>query len=260
VLSLILIVLVVWIVLTVLLAAWTLFFQGYIYSEPAQGLSWRAPAAGTAVTVFLCLWVWLDYRSITDPRDEGRYQSPYSFSWKETETYEHLWIINRDGKEEHYERRGNEYVRKDGRRLPSRPSKIIASHKADGEKRVFEPPRDAKGNFQAPKDQDLRYYDKDNKARYMDESYPGQISISHFGWLMIYLFLNIGFLLAWFLSLWLLLQFQWPHALGLAVVFWLAMILLIVPMVLKPAEDLRKQRLPPRTTAAISPTWTRGCA
>lgn len=248
VLSLILILLVLWAALTVLLAAWTLFFQGYLYSEPASTIYWHAPAASTALTVFLGLWVVLDYRSIGDRNDEGRYQPLQNFSTRETETYQHLWIINNDGKKEHYERSGQEYVRKDGRRLPSRPSKVLASHTANGDDRVFEPAKDAKGNYQVEQDQPLRHYDKDNKSRYMEEGFLGQVSIFHFSWLLMNLFLNFGFLLVWFLSLWLLLRFQWSHALGLAVVFWLAMILLIVPMILKPAEDMRKQRLPPKTT------------
>jgi hypothetical protein len=62
------------------------------------------------------------------------------------------------------------------------------------------------------------------------------------------LLLNFGFLAVWFLCLWLLLRFQWSHALGLAVVFWLVMVLIIMPMILKPAESVRKERLPPKTT------------
>jgi hypothetical protein len=69
------------------------------------------------------------------------------------------------------------------------------------------------------------------------------------------LLLNFGFLAVWFLCLWLLLRFQWSHALGLAVVFWLVMVLIIMPMILKPAESVRKERLPPKTTpTATSPS------
>jgi hypothetical protein len=248
VLNLILILLVVWLVLTGLLAAWTLWFQGYIYSEPAGQIYWRAPAAGTALTAFVCLWVLLDYRSIQDRADEGRYQPLQSFSARETETYKHLWISSQDRKDEHYELRGNRYLNASNREPRSRPLKIVAGNSSDGEKRVFEPEFDAKGNFKVEKDQPLRYYDKD-KSRYMDESAIGQITIFHFGWLAMNLLLNFGFLVVWFLSLWLLLRFQWSHALGLAVVFWLVALLMIMPMILKPAETLRKERLPPKTAA-----------
>jgi hypothetical protein len=251
--SLIVIVLVVWVGLSLLLAAWTLFFQGYIYSEPVSAIYWRAPAAGTALTVFVILWMMLDYRSVQDRGDEGRYQPLHSFSYRESERYEHLWII-RDGIKEHYEWRGNQYVNKSNRRLPERPRKIIASHKADGDEHDFEPKLDAKGNFQIEADQKLRYYEKDNPSRYMEEGYPGLISITHFGWLVMNLLLNFGFLAVWFVSLWLLLRFQWSHALGLAVVFWLVMLLFIMPMILKKTEEVRKERLPPKTTPTAGPT------
>ena len=248
VLSLILIVLVVWIGLSLLLAAWTLFFQGYIYSEPVKDIYWRAPAAGTALTAFVVLWMMLDYRTIQDRGDEGRYQPLHNFSGYETETYEHLWIYNRDGKEEHFERqRDGQYVSKSRRRLPERPPRVIASHKADGDKQVFEPKRDEKGNFKLEQDQTLRYYDKDNPSRYMVDRYLGQITIYHIGWLVMSVLLNFGFLAVWFAGLWLLLRFQWSHALGLAVVFWLVMLLFIMPMVLRKTEEVRKERLPPKT-------------
>src|SRR5262249_37312211 len=40
----------------VLLAAGTAVVQGYLYSEPTDGLEWRAPAAGAAVGLFFALW------------------------------------------------------------------------------------------------------------------------------------------------------------------------------------------------------------
>jgi len=243
VLSLILIMLVVWLLLGLLLAAWTLFFQGYIYSEPVSAIYWRAPAAAAALTLFLGIWMVLDYRSIGDREDEGRYQPLHNFSNKSTETYKHIWIITPDGKEDHYERRGNRYVRKDGRPLPTNPgSKIIASHEVNGDKHVFE--RKAESN-------EVRYYDKDNKSRYMRENYVGQVTTSHFSWLVMALILNFGFLIVWFLCLWLLLDFQWPHALGLAFVAWLIS-LFVLPMILAPAEKVRKERLPAKTATIIA--------
>src|SRR5215469_15735149 len=77
--SLVVVLLVVFAVLSLLLAAWTLFFQGYIYSEPVEAIYWRAPAAGAALTLFLLIWMVLDYRSIETPQDEGRYRS-FDFS------------------------------------------------------------------------------------------------------------------------------------------------------------------------------------
>src|SRR5262249_15796468 len=76
--------------------------------------------------------------------------------------------------------------------------------------------------------QDLRYVD--DHGRVMTEGNMGRIYTFRSGVFFTYAFLNVFLLVVWFLGLWLLLRYQWSHALGLAVVCWLAMILLIIPM------------------------------
>jgi hypothetical protein len=250
--SIILILFVVFAVLSLLLAAWTLFFQAYIYSEPIGAIYWRAPAAAAALTVFLAIWVVCDYRSI-DSRDdsEGHYQPLHNFSAREVKTYKYLWLTTQDRKQELYELRGNRYLNKANQQPKSRPLQIVAGDELNGEKHVFKPPMDDKGYFKVEKDQPLRYYEEGNPSRYMDESALGQISIFHFGWMLGSLILNFGFLLVWFVSLWLLLRFQWAHALGLAFVIWLIS-LFVLPMILTQAEKVRKERLPPKTPPATA--------
>lgn len=241
--------LIVFAVLSLLLAAWTLFFQGYIYSEPGEGISWRAPAAGAALTVFLLLWVFLDTRSIEKPTEEGRYRPLHEMSAREKEQYEKLTIVNQDRKKVAYTWQSNQYVSAGGRRLPERPLEIIATDK-DGREHVFKPPTDERGNFKVEKGQSLRYYEENDPQRYMEEGYLGQVSIFHFGWLVMGLLLNFGFLIVWFVCLWLLLRFQWSHALGLAFVAWLIS-LFVLPMLLTQAEKIRRDSLAPPTVAAI---------
>jgi hypothetical protein len=251
VLSLVLIVLVVFAVLSLLLAAWTLFFQGYIYSEPGEGIAWRAPAAGAALTLFLLIWIVLDYRSVEKVTDEGRFRPLHEFSARETETYDKLTITNQDRKKVTYTRRGDQYVSQGGRRLPERPLEISVADK-DGQEHVFKPQTDEKGNFKVEKGQSLRYYEEGNPSRYMEEGFLGHITIYHFGWLVMGLLLNFGFLIVWFVCMWLLLRFQWSHALGLAFVAWLIS-LFVLPMLLTQVEKVRKERLPPPTQTARLP-------
>ena len=52
------------------------------------------------------------------------------------------------------------------------------------------------------------------------------------GLTFINLLLNAVFFGVWFACLWLLLRFQWPHALGLAVPLWATFVLIIVPMLI----------------------------
>jgi hypothetical protein len=247
--TLVLIVLVVFAVLSLLLAAWTLFFQGYIYSEPVEAIYWRAPAAGAALTLFLALWIAVDYRSVENPSDEGRYRPLHELSVREMERYEKLTIPNQDGRKVPYTWQGGQYVYK-GRRMPSGPWQEIIATDKEGQEHVFKPKTDAKGTFVKDEDGRRRYYEEDNPKRYMDEDYPGVITIYHYSWLMMGLLLNFGFLVVWFLCFWLLLRFQWPHALGLAFVAWLIS-LFVLPMLLTQAEKVRKENLPPPATAAV---------
>ncbi len=248
--TLVAIVLVVFAVLSLLLAAWTLFFQGYIYSEPAEAIYWRAPAAAAALTLFLTLWITLDYRSVENPTDEGRYRPLHELSAREIERFPKLTIPTQDRRQKvAYTWRGNQYVNKEGRRLPERPLEIIATDN-EGQEHIFRPKTDEKGNFKAEENGRLRYYEEDNPNRYMEEDYPGLITIYHYSWLVMGLLLNFGFFVVWFLCFWLLLRFQWSHALGLAFGAWLIS-LFVLPMLLTQAEKVRKENLPPPTTAAL---------
>jgi hypothetical protein len=237
--SLVLVLLLVWFVFTVVLLAWTLFFQGYIYSEPAADLWWRAPAAGTVLLAFLLLWVVLDYRA------PGRYGDWYSFSFVDEEKPYPALIVPRDSKEVKYVRKktsqGSEYLSDRGR-LPGRPDKIIAVQE-DGERDVFEPIRDAQGHFQEAPDGSLHY--RDSRGREMVEGYYGLVSTRRYGWLLTYMLLNFLHLVVWFLGLWLLLRYQWAHALGLAVVFWGVNTLFVLPQVLGLAERVARERAAP---------------
>jgi len=63
--------------------------------------------------------------------------------------------------------------------------------------------------------------------------------VSQFRWdlLLLNLLFNGLHVALWFAGLWLVLRFQWSHALGFAVCLWLVMTLLPVPMVLDYAQQ-----------------------
>jgi hypothetical protein len=250
VLTLILLVLLLWVVLTVLLSAWTLWFQAYIYSEPTSGIFWRGPAAGSALMLVLLLWMFLDYR---DP--PGRFRTLFeSSSTDDSKRFDELRIPRDKGEDvyRHVTSSGSrgEYRLKGqptGKVLPSRPKRVIV---VEGDERyTFEPERDAKGNFKtrttsswfgSSSSEELRYID--GKGRVMLESSLGQISTFRGGRFFGNLFLSFLLLAAFFAVLWLLMRFQWPHALGQAFVFWGVMQLFILPPVLTRVETVAKER------------------
>jgi hypothetical protein len=237
-----------WFVFSVILGAWTLFFQAYIYSEPTPDLWWRAPAAGTALLLFLLLWVVLDYRTIDRNETIGRYRELQQFSFIKDEDPPKELIIVRNNKEEkfqlHRSPEGRREYRNGAVRLPSRPDAVII---VEGDQRyVFQPDRDAKGKFKPGPDDMLHYHDE--RGREMVEGFLGFVSTRQYGWLLGNLLLNFLHLVVWFLGLWLLLRYQWPHALGLAVVFWAVTTLFVLPMVLGFAERVAHERVAPPPT------------
>ena len=242
--SLILVLLLVWFVVTVFLAAWTMWLQPNIYTEAVQGILWRAPAAGTVVFLTVLVWVCLDYQS------PERYSTFWEFSPVEYYEYPKLIVPQRQGPEHEYVRvrrgRSHVYMRGD-RPIPSRPDKVIAV-KENKERDVFVPDRDANGKFYAPEGQSLVYRDA-NTGQTMLEGELGIVKVFYPGRLISNLFLNFAHLAAWFLALWLLLRFQWSHALGQALVLWGIMILFILPQVLKRAEDVAGGRRPAATAS-----------
>jgi hypothetical protein len=236
VLGFVLVLLVVWVVLMVLLSAWTLWFQAYIYSEPVGEIYWRGPAAGTGIMAFVVLWVVMDYRA------PGRYLPLHQFSTSEDKRYDELRIPDARGKEEVYRAQKAtggriEYRNKQGKELPSVPPKVIVTE--DGQEHVFLPEKDARGTYKR-ENGTLAY--RDSSGQVMEEGSLGVVRRRHPGWLVLNLFLNFFLLAVCFACLWLLLRFQWPHALGQAIILWGVLLLFVLPMVLTRAEIVARER------------------
>ncbi len=244
-LSLFLILLVLWVVLAILLAAWTLWFSGYLYNEPTDKIYWRAPAAGAAVLLAQVIWVWTDYRA------PGQYQVFwYASESAKQDPYKEIRTVTPEGEEEVYlfstrsDGKG-QYKTRGGRVLTTRPRQIIV---LEGEEKVvYEPDRDPKGNFK-PSDDGNVYY-RDSKGRVLVEGQFHYREVPKRGRLLGGFVLHFLVLIACFLSLWLLLRFQWPHALGQAFVLWGVLIMFVMPVLLSHAEEIARQRATPKAQA-----------
>jgi hypothetical protein len=225
-----LIVFVAWAALSLLLAAWTLWFQGYIYSEPVDQVYWRAPAAAAGPALVLGLWIFLDSRS------PGSFAVFHEYSASRTSPPFDQMTAVYQGQERTYKR----YTASGGRieyrdatqtRMPARPDKIIV--KENDQEITFEPDRDAKGNFKTTGSDPLVY--RDSKGRVMSEGNPGVVTTFRTGGLLLDLIVHFLFLAVWFVSLWLVLRFQWSHALVQAIIVWLVMLLFVVSPLLRTA-------------------------
>jgi hypothetical protein len=257
VLSLILILFVVFLGLTMLLAAGKLFLQGYLNETPPEPLevAWQAPAAGAAVSVVLLLWAFLAYRS------PDRYAALTDYSAQDTSApFRWLWSI-RGGRLEPREGPGGKVwdvvggeeikyrLTRDsmGRpfyenftygRLPSRPDVIIVEE--DGQKVRFLPERDARGKFKEAPGYTLRYYD--DRGRFMEEGYLGQLSTVRPGRTFVYVLLNLVHGAVWFVCLWLVLRFSLGQSILIAIGCWMTMTLFVMPLVLRAAQEASEKR------------------
>src|SRR5262249_18800386 len=98
----------------------------------------------------------------------------------------------------------------------------------------------------------------------------GQVTLFYRGLWLLNIFFNLLHFAIWFVCLWLLLQYQWPHALGLAIVFWVVMTFLPLRMVLDRTKQIAQERAGVTVThitpqpAAKRPAWdvipSAGCA
>lgn len=247
--------------LAVILWAGTLGLQGLIYSEPAEALFWRGPAAGAALGALLGVWCLLTYRMYVEDlqTNPAQLQLPmdtiFRFQPTQTTVVDKLWSVKGDQETlfrkvevgehgiEYRDALGNPWSRSDTDAIV----KAIIIEEGNQKSR-FEPRLTRDEKFAAKAGPFPGYYEV-NGRRYMETL--GRVSLFHRGrWMLSILFNALHFGL-WFLVLWLLLRFQWPHALGLAVVFWAVMTLAALPMLFDGTRDVARQRLSPGVKAGM---------
>jgi hypothetical protein len=247
--------------LIVLLWVGTLFLQGYIYTEPAEQLSWRAPAAGAAILAFYAVWCLFEANS-SGSQAKSDLVIPLLFSPREDMAeVKRIWVVRqppKGGKEtvEEYKLKKvagavgsqSEYVEAKVDPKPWNPEGVVAILiDKDGEKDRFERQPGSEGG-------NLQYKDSQGWVlTAFGRNLSSQPTRFRMDWLLGNLVLNLLHIGVWFICLWLLLRFQWPHALGLAVVLWLVVSFTIVPYLLSQARSLASRPPPARQKTAAFP-------
>jgi hypothetical protein len=217
----------------VLLWAGAVGIQGYFYNEASPDLIWRAPAASFAVTFYIGIWCWINHGN---PR--GTYGSVFDFETPSNdEKFSSLVWVKKDQTEVRYHWDGIHWVDNSGHPFRRSTSDGVVeeiraepSNKESGKTAVFKVDLTPDGKFKDP--QNAHYIEEDGEHRVMTEDSLGRVSTPKRGLLFGNLLLNGLHFAAWFVCLWLLLRFQWSHALGLAIALWLALSLSVVPFLL----------------------------
>lgn len=240
--------------LVVLFWVGTQWAQGYFYDSTVEGLHWRAPAAAGVVAAFFALWCLIEYFN------PGATNAIHNFSHQQVRDHDRFISVRKTPEREEeivFTRRrgtGGAAVFVDAQdkrwsRSSSGAMIAIIIEEGEGEKmkrRYFAADLDEQGRFRSEKSGDVevmgvRYRERDGSA-YILEANPGQVIQSRTGLLFGNIVLNVLHFVLWWLAIWLLLRFQWSHALGFAFVCWLALTLALVPFLLSRSRTAAEKR------------------
>jgi hypothetical protein len=248
VLSLMLILLVTGLTLMVFFYVGSMFLQGYIYTEPSRQLYWQAPAAGGALMLFLMLWCVLVASAEGASPTNIPYNSLLKFSasvYLLPEPAREIWAVKKNGDKIHFRRKGEvtgvgqtSYRYYDP--VSNRPWRNDGVDSVllviGGDNYLFKRNKDASGPYG-------EFVSDDGWVMVEYEDGPtGQPSAFRWGLFLMNMFLNVGHFLLWWLCLWLILRFQWSHALGLGFILWLLFTFTFLPMLLGQAAAVAENR------------------
>ena len=248
----------------------TFLFQGYIYTEPSQGLYWQAPAAGLVMTCGFAIWcftiAFTARANVTNIPINTLFRfTPNEDMFPPESPASKIWAIKSDRKKTGDDKDGEKvaYVLKRDSQIrfhyvdtslvprPWNPQDVIAIE--------IEKDANTKIRFDlvtpTGKGENRQFRSSDGWVLKEDQTGPtGNPERFRLDRLLYNVFFNFAHLAGWFLVLCLLLRFQWTHALGLAVVLWLIFTLAILPMMLASAADVAGKR---QTMTALVTTTNR---
>ena len=247
------ILLVTFLAITVGLWVGTYYFQGYIYTQPSQQLFWQAPAAALVMTMGFGIW-WF---AIALGQKNSPQNIPIDTLFRFTPRIDMLdrpahkiRAIVRDQTKDKKEDDKNVYISvRDSQKLfhyehekthrPWQRQDVIALEieGADGTRIRFDPVPTGPGEYR-------QFVSADGWVIHEFENGPTGIPIRFsFSRLLWNLTFNFAHLFGWFVCLWVILRFQWSHALGLALVIWAVVTVAVLPMVLSYCGSLAANRL-----------------
>jgi hypothetical protein len=254
VLNLYLLILITAVSLVVLLWIGTMFLQGYIYTEPTEGLMWQAPAAGVVMAGFLGLWCITVAKSPDASPEDIPYDTLFRFSPRVEmvkQPVKELWAVKKNDEKVRYKRHG--MVMPSGKGgYEYKDEKTGRPWNGTGVKAIELDHEDQKHRFELTASETGAYPRFVNDQGWSMPAFesgptgiPTAFRTSRF---LANIFFNSMHLVLWFLCLWLLLRFQWSHALGFAFCLWLLLTLAILPMMLSYSAEVAQARPPARST------------
>ncbi len=248
-------------VVAALLAVLTGFIQGMLYEKVEPDLLWRAPAAAAGVTAFLALWALLNYAAAEPGQTDLPFDTIFNFTTeKVAERPVQDFIAERGNVKENYRGRDvgrplPEYRGPENKLwLPQRSIDVDAIVVKEGDREVTFKPVVVKTGPKQEEQHVERFVEEGGKS-YLDAESFGRITTPRGGGSFVRVLLNVLHFAVWFVVLWLLLRFQWPHALGLAVALWLVMTFVAPYILAAGAQAKGPKPVPAQTEPPVSPRF-----
>ena len=243
-LYLLLLLLLTFLVLAALLAALTGLMQAMLYETVQADLRWRAPAAAAAVTAYLGLWSLCNYAAAEPGQTDLPFDNIFNFTSElvSDRPVERFTAISGNTQTVYTIQQITGAVPKQEYYGPDRQKWSAAA--ARNVQTIVVKLDDKDVRFNA--DEGHAHYVEEGGRRYLDTEAFGRITTPRGGGSFVRVLLNVLHFAVWFICLWLLLRFQWPHALGLAAALWLVMTF-VVPYLFRAAVDAKGPAVPVST-------------
>ena len=225
-------------VLMAVLWSGSMFFQSSWYTTPAGGIAWRAPLAAALITGFFSGWSLLNVsEGTTTP--SGAAQIPYGVLWEFSPRVD---VVPEPVPEIVSKRRTSEpavfklvrnwardvrYKNTDSGEIWDPMGVEYVEFSYEGQQFKFEPDKTRGDGYVVFVDADTGY-----EMREYEIGTVGYVSSSH---LAIYALLNVAHFAVWVFCIWLLLSFDFWHAVAIGAAMWLICTLTVLPILAEAA-------------------------
>ncbi len=222
----------------------SLFLQGYLYSMPASRLPLRALTAGLAVACYLTMWTYFNTRA----ESENKYGTFFEFDptgAKEVKEFEAVRygvatkaettvpfklqagtkdpkFVDVGGQEFKLADSGGGYL-----------TVAMNVTDADGKKTRFDAEMRDEPRVGKVYSTENKLFKERGGSRFVEGEKPHQVFAPSTGALVLAMALNILMFVAWFIAFWPILQYLTGHAIGLAFVFGIITMVVLMPLLFK---------------------------
>ena len=222
----------------------SLFLQGYLYSMPASRLPLRSLTAGLAVACYLTMWTFVNTRA----ESENKYGTFFEFDptgAKEVKQFDAVryvvmtkaettvpFTLKQGSKDPTFvDAGGQKFKLADAGGGYITIAMMVTD--ADGKKARFDAEMRDEPRVGKVYSTDNKVFKEQGGSRFVEGETPHQVFAPSTGALVLAMALNILMFVAWFIAFWPILQYLTGHAIGLAFVFGIITMVVLMPLLLK---------------------------